>query len=169
MVNDHNSQGETRPDRQQTHLFGGRLLVGIPVLPALPRQVVPVRRRPRHVQAPVVLEAPVGPAVQDVLPARVAPVRMVVPVRLADRRRPRSKHRRNALVRFRPAGRLAPADPALVALVAPEVPAVLAAAVPVGRVAPAVDSRPGSPRISHPHRRPPRRRPPQRRADAAAR
>lgn len=161
MVNGHNSQGETRPDRQQTHLFGGRLLVGIPALPALPRPVVPVRRLPQHVPTPVVRGVPAGPAVQAVQAVPDVPLRLVAPARL---RRPRSKHRRNALVRCRPAGSLDPADPE-----APEGQAVPAVEAPVVLVAPAVGSRPDSPRISHPNRRPPRRRPPRRRADAAAR
>lgn len=183
MVNDHNSQGGTRPDRQQTHLDGGRPLVGIHVPPALSRRVVPVCRLLRHVLA---LVGPAGPAALGI-PARLAPPD--VPVHLLDRlplrggrHRRRVPDRREGLVgQVDVPGAMVqtPADPAVAqearaVLVAPAGPVELGpvdlgAVALVGLVGPAAGSRPASPaRISRPPRRPPRRRRRQPRGDAAA-
>ncbi len=173
MVNDHNSQGETRPDRQRTHLDGGRLLVGIHAPPhplALPGRVVLARPLPQRTLGPVGLSAPVVRLAPDVL------VRLVVRpprVRPGFLRRPQGgRHLHNTPARCHLEGRVAPArlaaPPGLppVALVVPvgavlagQVGAALVApAVLVVLVAPAVVSRPASPaRISRPHRRRPRR------------
>ncbi len=168
MVIDHNSQGETRPDRQQTHLDGGHLLVGIHVPPGPPRRVVPVRRLLPHVLAQL------GQAVHGRV-GRGIPVRLAapdVPVHPLDRRPLRGGRRRRS-VPARPvalAGLLdVPGAVVQAARVVPVVPADLVAVVPADPVVPVVGSRPASPaRISRPLPWPPRRRRRQPRGDAAA-
>lgn len=101
MVNDHSSQGETRPDRQRTHLDGARPLVGIHAPPrpqALPDRVVlarPLPQRPQRPLGPVGLPAPavrLGPDVLVRLVVHPAQVRPGLPRRLQGGRR-----RHNAL------------------------------------------------------------------------
>ncbi|GAA5122347.1 hypothetical protein GCM10025762_44460 [Haloechinothrix salitolerans] len=151
MVNDHNSQGETRPDHRHLHLYGGRRQVARHAPLARPRRADPALPPHRHIPAPA------GRAV------RPLPAPRGVQAHLVDRLRRRDdKHLHSAPVPCRPADRVGrarpgpvvPPDLVLAALVVQAGPAVR-----VVRVAPAVGSRPASPaRISRPSRRPHRDR-----------